>query len=158
MYLALYQFTKCSNFLKKYIYFFDKTKQILCLQVRHSITQLTSTTQQTHIVLAYQEKLQSYRKFIVQIKASCGDLCVPIFLAPYYARQIGQNIAGSLWPVLFKYSSETNMVFFSKLVLTNCKKNYQSSSFREKNRQTCTHISPVHLNLDLESSHLIRHL
>ena len=64
----------------------------------------------THIVLAYQEKLQSYRKFIVQIKASCGDLCVPIFLAPYYARQIGQNIAGSLWPVLFKYSSKTSMV------------------------------------------------
>ena len=51
--------------------------------------------------------MQSYRKFIVQIKASCGDLCVPIFLAPYYARQIGQNIAGSLWPVLFKYLSET---------------------------------------------------
>ena len=77
--------------------------------------------------MAYQEKLQSYRKFIVQIKASCGDLCVPIFLAPYYARQIGQNIAGSLWPVLFKYLSETkngilHRYFVSKIVLTNCKK------------------------------------
>ena len=53
---------------------------------------MDSTMNKGSTEFGIQRKMQSYRKFIVQIKASC-DLCVPIFLAPYYARQIGQNIA-----------------------------------------------------------------
>ena len=57
--------------------------------------------------------MQSYRKFIVQIKASC-DLCVPIFLAPYYA---SNKLAKTLQNCFQSISACNNIFLIYMLIL-----------------------------------------